>query len=261
MEPRARTYTLVALAVLVLAALSYWLFDRFIRLPDLPEAPTGLTAVAAPDTEAVEPTPPDPDVLDVEIPPLDASDEVVRGLIGELSNHPRLAAWLASDELVRRFVAAVANIARGKSPRAHFASLDPGAGFSVEERGETSYIAPRAQARYDAVATAFSELDTAGVVRLYRAVEPRCREAWDELGEPGDFRESLYQAIDRLVAVPIPMPPIEVKRRVTSYVFVDPALESRSPAEKHLLRMGAENQRRVQDKLRALKTALSLMEN
>lgn len=258
MEPRARNTTLLVLAALALAALSYWLFQRYIRLPDLPDAPTGLTSVERPDPAKSRSPEVDMDAPAIDLPPLDASDEAVRGLIHGISEHPRLVAWLASDELVRRFVASVVNISRGKSPRAHLASLDPGGGFSAEERGGRSYISPRAEARYDAVAIAFSKLDTADLVRFYRAVEPLCREAWSELGEPGDFGESLHRAIDRLIAVPVPAEPLEVRRRVTSYVFVDPALESLSPAEKHLLRMGPENQRRVQEKLRALKTALSL---
>ena len=43
-----------------------------------------------------------------------------------------------------------------------------------------------------------------------------------------------------------------------SYTFADRELEGLSLAQKHLLRLGPDNARRVQDKLRALARALEL---
>ncbi len=45
---------------------------------------------------------------------------------------------------------------------------------------------------------------------------------------------------------------------VDAYEFVDPALESLSPAQKHLLRMGPDNARLVREKLREIADLLEL---
>ena len=42
-----------------------------------------------------------------------------REVANELSSHPRLTSWLATDELIRKLVAAIDNIAEGESPRPH----------------------------------------------------------------------------------------------------------------------------------------------
>src|SRR5262245_25558967 len=39
----------------------------------------------------------------VDLPPLDASDALVRQLVAQLSSHPRVAAWLATDNRIRNF--------------------------------------------------------------------------------------------------------------------------------------------------------------
>ena len=50
----------------------------------------------------------------IDLPPLDESDDVVRGLVKELSSNPAVAAWLATDNLIRNFTVVVSNIAPGE---------------------------------------------------------------------------------------------------------------------------------------------------
>ncbi len=66
---------------------------------------------------------------------LSTSDAVVRELAAALSSNPKLVAWLANDDLIRRFTPSVDNIAAGISPKAHFAFLRPKEGFEVDKKG------------------------------------------------------------------------------------------------------------------------------
>lgn len=192
-----------------------------------------------------------------ELPTLDASDEAVRALVEALSGHPRLAAWLAPDDLVRRFVAAVVDVANEESPRPHISHLAPLGNFGVTEHQGSLVIDSASYARYNTAATVLDSLDDKQTKELYQHLKPLFDEAYQDLGYPGgSFDVALGRAIDRLLATPIPAGRVPVKRRVKNYRFADPDLEALSPIEKHLIRMGPTNARKVQAKLRQLREAL-----
>jgi hypothetical protein len=80
------------------------------------------------------------------------------------------------------------------------------------------------------------------------------------MGVPdGDFEEVLARAIQNLLAVEVPQGPLELREAVGRYVYADERIESLTPAEKHLLRMGPENAREVQEKVRDIARELGLM--
>ena len=98
-----------------------------------------------------------------------------------------------------------------------------------------------------------SALDATGTARLYLTLKPRILEAYGELGYPGgDFDRVLERAIGELLDVPVIEGDIALRQKVISYAYVDQKLESLSPAQKHLLRMGPRNVQAVQAKLREI---------
>lgn len=235
-------------------------FEREIREAVLPKReaapPAGTDAPTREATSAPEPqeAPPEPPL---ELPKLEASDAFVRSLAQTLSSHPKWTAWLAHESLVRRFVAAVDNVAEGKSPRKHVPFLAPEKPFAADARGETIVAAPESARRYDLVAEMVASLDTRGSVELFRQLRPLLDEAYRRLGYPeGDFEATLRRALRHLLETPIPSGPIELVPGVLTYEFRNPELEALSAAQKHLLRMGPANARKVQEKLRELLQAL-----
>ena len=92
---------------------------------------------------------------------------MVADLVGALSARPRLAAWLATDDLVRRFAAAIVNIAEGATPKTHLGVLAPEEPFTVSQQGGAPRPTERSYARYDAVAEVIASLDVEGTVKLY----------------------------------------------------------------------------------------------
>src|SRR3989442_2389875 len=86
--------------------------------------------VSAPASPAATTAPPPPaalggEAMRVDLPPLDVSDALVRKLVAALSSHPRIVAWLATDNLVRNFTAVGGNNSEGKKPGAHLQKLRP----------------------------------------------------------------------------------------------------------------------------------------
>jgi len=239
----ARAVTAVLALAVIGGAGWYWFRGRTPAQP--------LPAAGAPPAMAARPAPPATD-----LPSLDASDEFVRDVVGQLSSHPQLARWLVTDDLVRHFVAAVVTIAHGGSPAPQVEFLRPGGTFDVVGTGGRTVADPASYRRYALVTEAFISLDTEGTARLYHDLEPLFDRAYHELGfTDSSFTDALTRAMRSLVAVEIPSRPpalVPSDSAATTWAFADPALEARSPAVKHLLRLGPENARRVQEKLAEL---------
>ena len=66
------------------------------------------------------------------------------------------------------------------------------------------------------------------------------------------------ESLDNLLAVDVPTTLPEVAPSSAVYAFTDGTLEARTPAAKHLMRMGPENALRLQNKLRELKDTIWL---
>jgi hypothetical protein len=199
----------------------------------------------------------------IALPPLDESDGLVRDLVKGLSSNPQVALWLAQDGLIRRFVAVVANVAEGVSPRPHLGFLAPSEPFRVVENAGRVTADPRDSARYDSFAAGVASLDAAGVARVIRLVTPLLDAAYRDLGHPeGNFRTVLARAVSQLLQTPsipegTPLRPV-MKGNIRLYEYADPALEAFSAPQKALLRTGPRNQRAIQDKLREVAGALGL---
>jgi hypothetical protein len=190
---------------------------------------------------------------------LDQSDDVVRTRGAELSSHSALIQWLKSQDLIRKFVAAVDNIANGETPRSHIDFFKPSGSFDVVVRDGIVVIDPGSYKRYNLVADVFSSLNTKLTVRLYWQLKPAIEEAYKELGYPNKvFQKTLVMAMAELLKVPVLNQDIEVEKDVVSYKIVDPRLESLNSAQKHLLRMGPENVEIIQSKLRELAKELGV---
>ena len=107
----------------------------------------------------------------IALPPLDQTDSLVRDLVRKISSHPEVAAWLATNGLIRNFAVVVTNIADGATPAVHLQVLRPSASFQVTERGGDLYIDPRSYDRYDGLAAAIASVDPADAARLYSTLK------------------------------------------------------------------------------------------
>lgn len=246
---------LAGIIFIVLVAIGVAVYYFFIY--QKPEQPTDVSEMVQ------EPRPAEEEKLEAEerVEPIEVdlneSDEVVRELASGLSSNPRLAAWLMSKDLIRKFVAAVDNIALGQSPRPHIGFFKPEGDFEVIEESGEYIIDPASYERYDPVAEVFTSLDTKGTVTLYKKLGPALQEAYQELGYPeANFDDTLKKAIEELLKVPVVDEEIQVEKKVVTYTMVDPELEKLSAAQKHLLRMGPDNVERIQSKLREMSQAL-----
>lgn len=238
---------IVVLAVALIGGGAWFLLRRPAAPQPSPTPPPTTVAAASPS-----PSP-------IDLPSLEGSDALVRQLAAGLSPHPLLAALLSGKELIRGFAAAVVNVAEGESPAPHLMALAPKAAFRSVRRGRRSVVDPASYARYDAIADGFASLDPAKCAGVYRTLEPLLEAAYRELGHPeGGFSKALARANAVLLAVPVVEGEVEVRLDSKGLVweYSERRLESLTPPQKHLLRMGPRNVEKVQSKLRDLAAAL-----
>jgi hypothetical protein len=242
---------IVAAVVAVALGVTLWFIfrPRPQAAPELVAAPQPVSGT----TQEVEAKPLE------NLPPLDGSDDLVRGLVKGLSSRPEFLAWLANENVVRSFVAIVENIASGQSPKTFLGEFAPKEPFRGAARGKEVTIDPRSFARYNTAADVFASLDSPGVARAYLQLSPLCESAYRELGVPGTFRETLERAFGRLLATPDAPENAPLVWNYATYQYKDERLESLPAAQKQLLRMGPRNVKIVKDKLQELAIAMRLV--
>lgn len=243
---------LAAIGVLLLALIAAYIFLR--RPPPQVSTPAATTSPApAPQAEPAE---------QIVLPPLDDTDPIVRQLVEALSSHPTVAAWLTTDGLILNFVVVTARIANGESPIGELKTLGPIPRFQARGRDENRSIDPSSYRRYDRHAAAVSSLDARGAARLYATLKPRIADAYRRLGSTGgEFDRVLERAIVELLRVPVIEGEIALVPHGTVYAFADPRLQALSAPQKQLLRMGPQNVRAIQAKLREIAGYIGIPES
>jgi hypothetical protein len=244
---------LIVGALVVIAAAGAYFFTR-------QTAPTPAPSGSTTSTEAtVEPPGPlGTEVAPIDLPPLDQTDALVRELVRSLSSHPRLAAWLMTDGLIRNFTVVVDNVAAGRTPANHLRVLRPTGNFRPIDAGGTMVMDLRSYDRYNDLAAAAASVDADGAAKLYATLKPRIEDAYRELGQNEPFDRALERAIVHLLQAPSLQGEISLVPRGALYDYNDSRIERLSQAQKQLLRMGPRNTRVIQRKLRDIALALGI---
>src|SRR5262245_46980056 len=252
--PNRRLFALLAVfGVLLIALVLGALWAR--RTPSEPTAPVAKKVDAKPVQQAEAGD-------QIVLPPLDQSDALVRQLVDRLSSHPTVAAWLTTDGLILNFVVVTSRIANGETPVAELKAIGPVPRFGTRTSRDNLYFDRTSYARYDRHAQAVASLDARGTARLYSTLKPRILEAYRRTGRPAEeFDPVLESAIVEMLKVPVVEGEIELEPKGIVYGYADPRLEQMSAAQKQLFRMGPQNVRTVQNKLREIASFLAIPES
>lgn len=245
----------VAGTAIALLSVAVWFFFFREAAPPEPVEPAATESLAEPEpgTGEMEQAP------IVDLPALADSDEWMRAVVGQLSSHPQVVEWLMTDELIRRFTAAVDNVAEGNSPRRQVDFMVPDDSFEAVSAGSRTVVAEDSYDRFDGMIGVVESFDTRGTAELYRSLEPLLDESYRELGYPDrDFEQTLIRAVNTLLSTPIVEGEVELTEKVSSFEYADPRLEALSDAQKQFLRLGPDNLRRLQAKVRELALAVGI---
>jgi hypothetical protein len=256
-EPRAFPWVEAALAIMLTAGTVY-LFYYFQPARQAPSAPPKSAPAQAPQAEARPAIRnPLPD-SDAQLPTLANSDSLIRERLVELLGAKAFEDYVVPDRLIPRIVVTIDNLPRKSTPR-RLMPLNPVSGpFITGGAGERLTLDPTNYRRYARYVRVLEAVPARAVVSLYVQTYPLFQRAYEELGYGGTyFNDRLVEAIDDLRAAPEINEPIALVQPKVFYEFADPDLETRSAGQKILIRMGAENARRVKAKLLEIREALA----
>ena len=258
--------SVAVIALLLISAVVALLAWRGQRLPTPPAAPAVEVAPAPP--QPVEPAGAgrypishaqgEAGTAGETLPALDQSDAALMRAIQAMVHGDLAAAIFNPHDIARRIVATIDNLPRSRVP-SRIMAVRPAEGLLVVsgDNGEL-VLDPRNEARYTRYMDVLDEIDLAPAVGLYVQFYPLLQQAYRELGYPnGYFNDRVIEAVDDMLAAPVPDEPLRLEQPHVLYTFADPDLEARSSGQKIMLRIGAGNAQRVKAKLRELRSRLT----
>ena len=255
-EPSGRTpsspgrWIAVAIGGLIAAALvTYWWMSRMQPGTTTP-APTTATEVAVGSNR--------PKRQITNLPPLEASDGLLRELIATLSRHPTLARLVTPPAIVKQMTLAVVQIGDGRTPAAPLNVLRPDTHLQI--LGSASgRIDPKSYARWDSSVAGLTSVSPGDAAQTYVNVKPLFDEAYSDLGHPGgDFDVAIVRAIQMLDDTPdLPADATLIKR--TNYLeHEDAGVRALPPVQKQFLLVGPENRKELMTWFKQFAAALDL---
>jgi len=233
-----------------------------------PSAPTQTPArepepspepAATPEPLAVEPA--TPEVVPEQplvLPSLNNSDGFIVERLSQLNNGVALLRHLSDEQLVRRFVVLVDNVARGSLPQANLPYRDVSGDFPVRSVDDDLFELDEAGfRRFDQVVGALEAVEVEQAVALYRIVEPLFQQAYAELGYGEErFDTALRRAIRSVLDTEEIDGPLQLVKPSVMYLYADTSIEAMSDIQKQLIRIGPENREKLKARLRQLLLAL-----
>jgi hypothetical protein len=188
----------------------------------------------------------------VVLPTLDSSDGQFREAMIQLS--PELLHWLNTNQLIRKYVVITNDISQGLILEKHMRFLKPEQPFAADQDDVGLFIATKSYQRYDKLAAAIDAMDVQATLAVYKKFRPLLLQVYAEFSYPEEhsLEDIFTKAAAEILAAPIIDERIALVRPTVSYKFADQKLEALSPAHKQMIRMGPENTRIIQNKVRML---------
>jgi tetratricopeptide (TPR) repeat protein len=180
------------------------------------------------------------------LPSLDQSDEVVRAAFFGLKWQPGLSSLFLNEEMIRRFVVQVDNIAQGRliAEQALFKGLSKD--FAAKTKGQGYQLDKSNYLRYQPYLDLLESVPPQQVAALYKQFYPLLQAAYQELGYPEQqFDDRLQQAIKVLLSAPEISDEPDLTLSSVHYSFADAELEQLGLAQKQMIRLGQANQQRL----------------
>jgi hypothetical protein len=254
-EPSSSPWWLWVLMVVLLGAgAGYYFWSQERDRPLEPQQPAPLASPAQPDAPPAEepavryPVPVAEEGAAKPLPTLENSDPMMRESVSGLVGRKAFEALVRPTQLIRNIVATVDNLPRETAPT-RVIPLEPVPGRFVPGAANAK--------RYEPYVRVLESLNSRAVVQRYVESYPLFQQAYAELGFPNrNFNDRLIEAIDDMLAAPELAAPPELAQPKVLYEFADADLQGRSAGQKVMMRMGADNARRVKAKLREIRATL-----
>jgi hypothetical protein len=197
-----------------------------------------------PAAPMVEPEPEEPSEP---LPSLNTSDPFVVARLASMEMGASLLRVLAPEDVIRKFVVFVSNVAEGELPLLEYPLRRIDSEFIATEIDTNLFeMSPMTHRRFDSIVDLLVGLDPQQAVSVYRALRPLFQEAYAEIGYQGSFDAVLIQAIDQIMNAPTETGPFQLIKPSVMFLYAESRIEDMTPVQKQLLRLGPENTAKLQ---------------
>jgi hypothetical protein len=194
----------------------------------------------------------DAEIKEKNLPMLNESDPLFLGSLENMSElYPLVSNYLLQSGLLQSTVVFIDNFSRGTFIASFSPLVAPTAPFKVIDNNNGEFIiSEESYRRYDDYIDYFVSLDDDKIIEAYNMFKPLINKAYSEISRPGSrFDVTLNNAIEVALRTPIVDEPIYLTSPAVMFLYADPKLESLNHAQKLLLRLGAKNLNKLQQKL------------
>lgn len=191
------------------------------------------------------------------LPALSESDAVFTQDLLNLS--PGFSPWLNSKNIIEQWVVVVNDFSQNLRPLKHFRQFKLNQPFQVVSDHSDMYISEQSYQRYNTLASAVHAVDIERALGLYNKYRPLLQQVFTGFAYPEEYQveDVIKKATSSILQAPIFEGKVKVVKPSVYYKFAEQKLEMLSPVQKQMIRMGPENTRIIQAKLRQFIEALA----
>ncbi|MCK5830078.1 MAG: DUF3014 domain-containing protein [Methylococcales bacterium] len=190
---------------------------------------------------------------------LENSDDSFKEAVIEVSED--FANWFEIKESIKKYITLIHDISQNQILVKNRAFLKISKKNMVKKDSQGLYLSKEGYKRYDDFANAIASIDAQKGLGLYLTFKPLFNKVYKTFSYPNAYRvEDIFlKAAANVIKAPIKEDRIALVKHSIYYKFSDKKLESLSDVEKQMLRMGPENTKKIQAKLRKLIEVMSTL--
>ena len=190
---------------------------------------------------------------------LGKSDDSFRKALVKVSAN--LLDWFNVKDVIRKYILIINDLSQSQILYKHRKFLKMPQAMVVKNDLQGLYMEKTSYSRYDRLANAVDAINVQKGLSLYLAFRPLFKQVYDEFSYPEDYRlEDIFmKAAASVIEAPIITGRVSLLRHSMRYKFADKKLEALNDVEKQMIRMGPENTKKIQNKLRQLVEAMSVL--
>ena len=185
-----------------------------------------------------------------DLPPLGNSDGIFRKDILNLSSG--FSPWLSMENIIKTWMIATNDFSQNLRPYKHFRQFKLSQPFQVATDDSGMYITEQSYQRYNGLASAVRAVNVGSSLKLYEKYRPLLQQVFATFDYPEQYHleDVINKAASSILQAPILEGKIRVIKPTVYYKFSEQKIEMLSPVQKQMIRMGPENTRIIQTKLR-----------
>jgi len=186
------------------------------------------------------------------LPALEQSDDVFRRELSLVSAN--LSRWFGGSDVIKKYLVIVNDLSQKQILFKHRIFLKTPGKIVVGEDKQGLYLSEDSYQRYNIFVNAITAIDADKGLQLFLAFKPLFEQVYKEFAYPSDYQlqDLFLKAAANVIEAPIINGRIDLVQHSVRYKFSDKKLESLSDVEKQMIRMGPENTKKIQAKLREL---------